>query len=79
MASLSGFIFCISLEILIKDKKELKMYFHVMEILFRILAATVSAVGKSNLSPGTSLNWAKVILIEIKDKDKVVCCLQYIY
>ena len=27
-----------------------------MEILFQILAATVSAVGKSNLSPGTSLN-----------------------
>ena len=59
-------------------KKNRKMCFHVMEILFRILAATVSAVGKSNLSPGTSLNWAKVILIEIKDKDKVAC-LQYIY
>ena len=29
----SGFIFCISWEILVKDEKELKMYFHFMEIL----------------------------------------------
>ena len=44
-------------------KKNRKMCFHVMEILFRILAATVSAVGKSNLSPGSSLNRTTSIII----------------
>ena len=34
-----------------------------MEILFQILAATVSAVGKSNLSPGSSLNRTTSIII----------------